>query len=255
MSEGMRKGKVVRASGLSAQLTAGTRRSQARTAGRQSRGTRTVAKGNYVRTNAKGMGKLFASANYMMFRPNEEGETHRQGHDGLRLHEPHEVHTWLAEQSKEHQYCYRLVLSPGRNLGKEATLHWANRTLREAGHDRYMVFVHAGEKGHTQQPHVHVLLMSDLRLDKQDFWIMRTAGDRLVAGIEAAYQHTPHLSWDKWQAMQAERVAKADTVEDDSGKTGVKSKGQDEMGESGGSKAEEPQKAERQRKLHMDMDM
>lgn len=258
MADDMRKGRVVRASRLSAQRSAGTRRTSARSSGRRGGATRTVVKANYGRTRG-GAAKAFASANYMMFRPGHDGEVQRVGHDGVREYQPHEVHTWLGQEAKEHGFFYRVVLSPGNNFGEEAMMHWANRVMRESGHDHYMVFVHAGDKGHTERPHVHVLLMTNTRLEREDFRAMRQTGDQVAYEVEIAYRYVPHMSWERWQEIQAarqvERVqdqadARASGASGRTGKVGISSKGQDELGESGGRQEEAPQ-----RRQQMDFDL
>lgn len=254
----MRRGREVRASRLSVARTAGTRRLVARRSGRQAGRTRTVVKGNYVRSGGRGTPKAFASANYMMFRPGEDG-AHRLGHDGTREYQPHEVHSWVGEQAREHKFIYRLVMSPGQNFGEEATLHWANRLLRESGQDNYMLFVHAGEKGHTGNPHAHVLLMVDARLDREDFASMRHLGDQLAYEVDIAYRFVPHMTWEKWQelqvARQAERVSDAAEGSEGSfrtGKSGVSSKGVEELGDGGSTRTDERQ-GKRQQQTDFDV--
>lgn len=236
-------------------MSSASRQSGSRSRGRTAGVRRTVVKSNYTRTNAAGSAKAFASANYMMFRPDYEGEIARLGHDGLKAHQAHEVHNWLGEQIKQHQYIYRMVLSPGKNFGEEATLHWANRTLREAGHDRYMLFVHAGQQGHTNNPHVHALVLTHTRLERHDFAALRQTGDEVADHVELAHRYVPHMSWEKYQQVQAARELEKVQVhgEAESGvgrtsKDGVKSKGQEEVGESGSGQAQPNERSARRQK-------
>lgn len=247
--EGLRLGREIRAGG-GARNTAGVRRIVNRSAGRRAIGGRThsVMKANYGRLRGSGVGKAFASANYMMFRPGEYGHEPRDGHDGVRHHRPHEVHTWLGEHAKDHKFFYRMVMSPGRNLGEEATLHWANRLLREAGHDRYMVFVHAGEKGHTSNPHAHVILLTNDKLTREDFASLRSRGDEFSKVMDAVYFHNPHMSWDKWQQQKQEDDSGAPSVK------GMSTKGALEVGEDGRGKSESANGSGSQQRKHFDMD-
>lgn len=247
--EGLGRGREVRAGG-GARRSAGVRRIAVRSAGRRVLGQRThsVVKANYGRLRGGGVGRAFASANYMMFRPGEHGHDPRDGHDGLRHHSPREVHTWLGENAREHAFFYRMVLSPGRNLGEEATLHWANRLLREVGHDRYMIFVHAGEKGHTDNPHAHVLLLRNDRLTREDFASLRARGDGFAAVMEAAYAHHPHMSWDRWQQRQGDDAGAP------TGK-GMSTRGALQVGEDPAARGREPGEADGQPNRHFDMEL
>lgn len=176
-------------------------------AGRRSGGpkVRAVVKANYIRVGkaggSAGRGAAFAAANYMMFRPGEDGEV-RRGFDGERHLEPHEVHQRVGEKSDEHKYVYRMVMSPDRNFGERSTEEWAAATLKKLGYQNFVVVSHAGEKGHTGHPHAHVLLFTDARLERSDFQRLREYGDTKAKEIGMRLNHDRHMGQQEWKEQK-----------------------------------------------------
>lgn len=229
MSNGLGRGKEVRSSPPRA---AQVQRIQMRAARRGgSPKTRVVVKANYVRVggprgpSAAGAGKAFASANYMMFRPGQDGE-HRQAFNGERVMDPHEVHQFVGESCKHFPYAYRVVMSPDRNFGHETTQEWAARTLMAAGHTQFFVVAHAGEKGHTGHPHAHAMVFTDRKLTRDDFKDLREYGDVQAKVMELKFGHDRHMKEELWKVqrqeaftrwLEAKREVSSQGVEDGGG--------------------------------------
>lgn len=210
MSNGLGRGKEIRSSPPRA---AQVQRIQMRAA-RRSGGpkTRVVVKANYVQTggargpSSAGAGQAFASANYMMFRPGEDGE-HRQAFNGQQVLNPDEVHQFVGESCKRFSYAYRVVMSPDRNFGSETTQEWAARTLKAAGHTQFFVVAHAGEKGHTEHPHAHAMVFTDRKLTRDDFKDLREYGDVQAKVMELKFGHDRHMKEELWKAQRQEAFA------------------------------------------------
>lgn len=211
-----------------------------------------VVKANFVRLsgprgmNATGVAKAFASANYMMFRPGEDGG-HRQAYDGQQLLNPSDVHTVLGKGCKEFSYAYRMVLSPERNFGAETTQEWAARTLAAAGYERFLVVSHAGEKGHTAHPHAHALVFTSEKMTRDDFRHLRVCGDVQAKVLEMRLGHDRHMKEALWR-MQQEQSARA--VE---AKREVSSQGVEDSGNT--RKEERAEATTRRREAQLDMEM
>lgn len=76
------------------------------------------------------------------------------------------------------KYIYHLILSSGdKTMSPRDVELWAKAVLQAQGLDKYYMVVHAGEQGHTSHPHAHVIVRTDARLGKEDFFNMRRAGD------------------------------------------------------------------------------
>lgn len=152
---------------------------------------RTVVKANY-RTVAKtgknpALGRASAvmrSVEYMATRPDhsrvrvERDLVTEQGRVNLR---DEGVRQQLLEQftRSADAFMYRMVLSPGvENLSARQVEDWARRVLESNGVQRYVIVAHAGEAGHTSHPHAHVILPTDVRLDREAFLNLRVSGDR-----------------------------------------------------------------------------
>ncbi len=210
MSRGLGRGREVRSSPPRAVQIQRIQMRAARRGGGPR--TRVVIKANFVRTrgsggpNAGGVARAFASANYMMFRPGEDGE-HRQAFDGQQVMNPHEAHLFVGESCKHFPYAYRVVMSPDRNFGTETTQDWAARTLVTAGYTRFMVVSHAGDKGHTEHPHAHALVFTERRLTRNDFRDLRECGDVQAKVMELRLGHDRHIKEELWKAQRQEAFA------------------------------------------------
>ena len=219
--------KVVHAN---AQASARLQQIQGKTARRSggSRG-RVVVKANYIQVgkgNSGGRASAFASANYMMFRPSEDGEF-RKGFDGERHLEPHEVHQRVGEHSEAHKYAYRMVMSSDRNFGEKTTEEWASNTLKKLGYDTYIVISHAGDKGHTQHPHAHVLVFTDARLGRPDFQTLRDFGDVQAKEIEMRLRFDRHMEQYQWREQKEDEFKQWKVNREL--KTQIKSEGVDDL--------------------------
>lgn len=225
---GLGGGKVARAN---AQAAMRVQKIQLR-AGRRNAGpkARAVVKANYIRVGKAGgpggRAAVFAAANYMMFRPGEDGEV-RRGFDGEKHLEPHEVQQRIGEQSQEHKYAYRMVMSPDRNFGERSTEEWAAATLKKLGYQDFVVVAHAGEKGHTNHPHAHVLVFTDARLERADFQRLREYGDTQAKEIAMRLNHDRHMGQHEWKAQKEDEFAQWKAARDL--KTSIKSDGVDDL--------------------------
>ncbi|GHF60794.1 hypothetical protein HNQ07_004285 [Deinococcus metalli] len=211
MSNGLGRGKEVRSSPPRAAQVQRIQMRAARRGGGPT--TRVVIKANYVRVggprgpSAAGTGKAFASANYMMFRPGEDG-AHRQAFNGKEVMDPDDVHKFVGESCKHFPYAYRVVMSPDHNFGNETTQEWAARTLTAAGYTHFFVVAHAGEKGHTEHPHAHAMVFTDGKLTRDDFKDLREFGDVQAKVMEMRFDHDRHMKEELWKAQRQEAFTK-----------------------------------------------
>ena len=192
----------------------GGRGGRSETISGQGRGKRspikTVVKGRY-RTLAKGgtnpargrASGVMRNLDYMTTRPDHEHQ-HRISRDiitpegRINVQEHPELRRTLEEeltQAKE-KYIYHLVLSSGdQTMSPKDVELWSKAVLQGQGIDKYYLVVHAGDQGHTKNPHAHVIVRSDVRFGREDFFNMRKSGDverqfhrQLFRGIEEAWK-------------------------------------------------------------------
>lgn len=216
-------------------------------------GTRTIAKANYIplrggdgRAFVNNRGRVVAAVQYQMMRPCGDGSTVRQGFDGQRLMNTTEVMRDLGPLMQQHKYAYRMVLSPDQNYGEAASRAWASAVLRECGYDRYLLFAHAGQKGHTSHPHVHAVIFTNAKLDVYDFRALRAKGDELAWQARHELRVDHHVQPGEWELR-----GKA-SVEDRLGvKKAVHSGGVD--GTEGSDRKKQERQFEHSRSLQMDL--
>ena len=122
----------------------------------------------------------------------------------------------------QEKYIYHLVLSSGDKAmsAKDVEL-WAKAILKAQGIDKYYMVVHAGDQGHTQNPHAHVIVRSDVRFGREEFFNMRKSGDyeqqfhrQLFRGFEESWKER---ATEKTTASGG-GIKEAEREEDDRGK-------------------------------------
>jgi hypothetical protein len=94
------------------------------------------------------------------------------------------------------KYIYHLVLSSGdRTMSPKDVELWAKTVLQAQGIEKYYMVVHAGDQGHTKNPHAHVIVRSDVRFGREEFFNMRRSGDheqqfhrQLFRGFEESWR-------------------------------------------------------------------
>ena len=143
-----------------------------------------VVKGRYVKSgNVK---SIKASARYYSTRENDRGERmERPGFssDNDQL-ERKETYERLEQADREHAYHYRMVVSPGTDRDAEGVdLKDYTRTVveeveKEQGRVSWLAFEHSGNSAHTDRAHVHIILSTDEKFDKEDFSRMRDHASR-----------------------------------------------------------------------------
>ncbi|GEM49914.1 hypothetical protein DC3_55490 [Deinococcus cellulosilyticus NBRC 106333 = KACC 11606] len=208
-----------------------------------------------------GVKRTFAAANYMMFRPmeGESEEKFRTAFNGAHSEMvPQDVHNYLGKGMNEQQFAYRVILSPGANMGEETIKDWAKKVMAEAGYDRYVAVAHAGEKGHTSNPHVHVIILTNNKLEREDFYKLRMIGDRFTESAMLQKDRDLHMAPRRWleEQMKAQLKSQEDAVRGSMSqnrelKKGVGSTGQEDQDE----KARREEEQNKRKKMSMDFDM
>lgn len=147
----------------------------------------TVIKANYKTSRGSARAKSgMSSLRYFSQRPDFEGN---QGNreiispDGrLRIGEGQDENRKALEERFENdrrEYLYRMVMSSGdKQMTARETEQWARNTLEKNGLNDYLMVVHADDGRHTSNPHVHVLVSTDQKLNVKDFERLRETGDR-----------------------------------------------------------------------------
>ena len=140
-----------------------------------------VVRARYTPVARGGLARARASARYVSIRPGEGRTTERTAfsptEDGLSRTE---VDRRLVEWAREHPrgYVYRLVLAPGEGRGhsEEALREWTRSvmaTLQERHPEvQWVAWAHTDHSAHD---HVHVLAITDHRLDREDLAELRYA--------------------------------------------------------------------------------
>ena len=142
--------------------------------------TNAVIKPSYTRNvrNAQG------SAHYYAQRADDSGDRQRREafdkeHDALGQDE---VNERLEAASEEGQgYFYRLVMSPGTEAEPDGDLKtWTRDVMAEleAQQDErltWAAYEHAGDDAHSSHAHVHVVVATDKKLDRDNLHELREA--------------------------------------------------------------------------------
>ncbi len=145
------------------------------------RGGRAVVKANYVKAG-DGTRQVKESAYYYMTRPNDQGEA--QERSGFSNYDDRigreEVYARLDEAGRTGGYHYRLVVSPGtdRNAENVDMKSFARDTMnrlevRMQKTLSWVAFEHSGGGAHTEHGHVHLIVTTSRRLDREDFEQLR----------------------------------------------------------------------------------
>lgn len=159
----------------------------------QRRTLRTVVKARYRTLGSQGknpgLGRASAvmrNMDYFTTRPDHQHQ-HRISRDlitpegRINLQSHPEARQQLIDELAQNnsKYIYHLVLSSGdSSMNEWDTEQWARAVLNAQGIGRYYLGIHAGERGHTEHPHAHVVLMTDVRLERSDFYDLRQSGDQ-----------------------------------------------------------------------------
>ncbi|AFZ69426.1 relaxase/mobilization nuclease (plasmid) [Deinococcus peraridilitoris DSM 19664] len=150
--------------------------------------TRTVVKAKYTRLRSSSgklsrsaVGRVKDSAEYYAHRPNAEGQrAYRAGFNGSQDElTKYEVAQIIEREGEKWDLAYRMVLSPGEEMGKEDIREWTKDVMKRMGFQdhRYVAFAHAGEDRHTDNAHVHVIAFTDEKLGREQLRYMREVGD------------------------------------------------------------------------------
>ncbi|WP_034359671.1 hypothetical protein [Deinococcus phoenicis] len=102
-------------------------------------------------------------------------------------------------KNAKEKYIYHLILSSGdKAMSPRDVELWAKAVLQAQGLHKYYMVIHAGEQGHTSNPHAHVIVRTDTRLGREDFFNMRKTGDveqrfdrRLFRVLEEDWKQRP----------------------------------------------------------------
>lgn len=153
----------------------------------------TVIKGNWKqipKTNAPKAAQvkahLKAGMDYYQHRPDQDGAradrvAFTETRDVVQREEVHE-----AIDNAQARYAYRMVMSPNpeQKMTEPQLREWTRAVMSEAGAmhrvEGYTAVAHTRQ---TDQPHVHVVAVSEARFNKQDFAQLRGVGDREQARI------------------------------------------------------------------------
>ena len=123
------------------------------------------------------------SARYYAQRADDTGERqHREafGKESDALSQD-EVNEQLEEASEEGSYFYRFVMSPGTDAEPEGDLKtWTRDTMAELEAQQgsrlsWAAYEHAGDDAHSGHAHVHVVVATDRKLDRNDLQELREA--------------------------------------------------------------------------------
>ena len=137
-----------------------------------------VVKVNYTRSATNALG----SARYYATRANLEGS--REARPGFSK----ETDAVGREEAKtllgQGEYYYRMVLSPGAardTLGD--TKAWTREVLGELAARQgqsltWLAYEHAGAAGHSEHAHVHVILVTDHKLNRDDLADLRVTASQ-----------------------------------------------------------------------------
>lgn len=99
------------------------------------------------------------------FRLSDDGEQGRR-----------ELERRLEQSNGDH--LYRVVMSSGNvEMTAQETERWARSVLERNNIDNYMLVVHAGQQGHTEHPHAHVLIPTSQRFTVEAIGQLRAVGD------------------------------------------------------------------------------
>jgi hypothetical protein len=169
----------------------------------------TIVKTNYRHADKGGLKAAVGSINYYAHRRDREGQiVERSGfsreQDGLNTQEMQN----LIQQGEE-QYFYRMVLSPGAEKDSDVDLQdWTRDTLLELeekyGDFPYIAIEHRDQ---TDFAHVHVVMVVDKKLDRDDLENLRDMGSELYDMCREWYE--PSLS----QAREPEKHLSREVVE------------------------------------------
>ncbi|PNY79349.1 hypothetical protein [Deinococcus koreensis] len=170
---------------------------------------RTVVKGRYRTLSGKGpnpargrASAVLRNLDYMTTRPDVSDQ--RISRDVILPDRVLNVQGSLADRqviedelrAATEKYIYHLVLSSGdRSMSPRDVELWARAVLHAQGIDRFYLVVHAGDQGHTTHPHAHVIVRTDVRFGREEFFRMRQSGDvqqrlyrQLFRGFEESWK-------------------------------------------------------------------
>lgn len=172
-----------------------------------------VVKANY--TKAGNNASVKASAHYYASRENERGEreereTFSKERDDLGRDE---VDSHLDRADKEHEYHYRVTVSPGTDREAEGVdlKDYTREVMREVerqqrGHVSYIAVEHARDSAHTSHGHVHTVVSTDSKLTREDLEKLREHASRTW---EEMREHARTLSRDPTVERDLKEVARA----------------------------------------------
>lgn len=151
----------------------------------------TLIKANFTpTTNTAG---LKGNLRYYQTRPDPTGaRQQRPGFDAER-DDLERAEAYKMVEDSTQTYAYRIVLSPGDDLEPDEMRAWTREVLAdlEAQRGQHLIWV-AYVHDHPEHPHVHAIVMTDDKLDREDLHAMRQAGDRALHELAAVRQELAH---------------------------------------------------------------
>lgn len=155
-----------------------------------------VVKATYTRNVRSAQG----SARYYAQRADDTGERqHRDAFD--KEHNAlgqDEVNEQLEEASEEGSYFYRFVMSPGTEAEPEGDLKtWTRDVMAELEAQQgerlsWATYEHAGDDAHSGHAHVHVVVATSGKLDRDDLQALREAATEMWERQQAFTRELEH---------------------------------------------------------------
>jgi hypothetical protein len=192
-----------------------------------------VAKANYTKAKGATSAKsIKASARYYTTRENERGETmgreaFSKDRDELSRAETYER---LERADQEHAYHYRVAVSPGTDREAEGVdlKEYTREVMREVerqqgGRASWVAVEHGREAAHTQRAHVHVIVSTDQKLNREDLEKFREHATRSWDDAREnvrALERDPTIERDIQQMSRAQAqrdLSRAHTTRDHAG--------------------------------------
>ncbi len=147
-----------------------------------------VAKANYSKAGRSGSAKsIKASARYYTTRENERGESMEREAFSKDRNELSRGETYerLERADQEHEYHYRVAISPGTDREAEGVdlKEYTREVMREidrqqGGGSSWVAVEHSRDTAHTEHAHVHVIVSTDQKMNRDDLNKLRDQATR-----------------------------------------------------------------------------